>query len=213
MVNLTLSSVVSALLLAVPVGVNAQSVYAIHSGTTSIRLAPAFLASAGLSVATVTDTATAAAGFEAGFDILDSTDFTFEIDSGFMPLAGAIRHSGSVQLDQGGLGIFAVGNFVIADGGATLGKLEMFDSFFGTKLFEIDNPASVTVTGNDFAFGDSDLIVTDEFAGFLQNLGLAGQVAGQLRIDGLATATPVPEPHSALLTGIGLVLLMWRRQR
>lgn len=198
---------------ALSIEVNAQSVYLLDSGTTSIRLENTFMANAGLSVAVLTDTAVPASGFEAGFNIIDTTDFCFEIDSGFAPIHGEIGHSGSVQLDQGALGIFGIGNFEIAYGKSVPGKLELYDSFLGTRLFEINDPDAATLIGNDFAFGDSDLIVTNEFATFLQNGGLAGQVAGQLRIDGVASIKSVPEPQTALLAGIGLILLAGRRRR
>ena len=213
MINRIFVTVVSALSLVLITSASGQTVYTVESGTTSIRLDQTFLNGAGLTVLGVGATATPAPGFDAGFNIIDTTDFRFELNPGFAPTEGTVRHSGFVQFDQGTLGNFSVGNFRIEHGTVTPGKLELYDSFLGTRLFEIEDPVSASVTGNDLAFGDSDLTVTLEFASFLQTPSLVGQVAGQLRIDGVTSSTPIPEPHTALMVVIGMVMLGMRRLR
>ena len=205
--------VTCALFLMISVAARAQSVYLIDSGTMSIRLDEPFLSAAGLTVTTIADTATPALGFDAGFDITDTTDFCFTIDPVFTAVHGSIRHSGSINFDQGKLGTFAVGNFQLAYGIVTPDKFELYDTLLGTRLFELGEPDATTLTGKDFAFGNADLIVTPEFADFLGDKNLSGQVAGQLRIDGAASLKPVPEPHTALLAGAGLLFLTARRRR
>ena len=194
-------------------------------GVTSVELDTAALASAArLAINTTTSTsASPATGFSVGFDQSDASTFTFDTDDSDPAveddLGGVIVHTGSITFDQldapNGTptgDTLEVGNFALGFDADRLGQ-----DFGGTPsegffirdtadadivLFDVTGVTSVTDETNEYtatgdgADGGFDLRVSNEFAIFLVNAGLAttdltGTVIGQARID--ATAVDVDD--------------------
>lgn len=201
---------------------NAQTVYGVESGTTSISLHKAVLDSIGYTVTGTSGTTTAAAGYAAGFSIDTTTTaeqmFRFTAAPDFTPGTGIIEHVGTFELNDA----IHLGNFVLEFDAGRMS--EATTGFFvtdaadleGQVLFDVGIPFSNSFDGTEWHLIDSDLFIAPEFATFLGDAGLSGQDIGDLRLDALASAKKkdaVPEPSSALLFVMGGATLILRRRR
>lgn len=206
---------------------SAQTVYGIQSGTSSVTLHKAALDTLGYTVVGQADTVTPVVGYDAGFSIDTTTNaedmFMFTADPAFTPGMGIIEHVGTFNLGTALLpeGALSLGNFVIAFDQERLTAAN--SGFFVTDgadldnqiLFDVGNPSSNVFNGTEWHFIDSDLFLANEFATFLGQPALSGQDFGDLRIDALTLekSGKVPEPSTALLSGLGAFVLLFRRRR
>lgn len=179
--------------------VNASSTaVTITSGSTSVNLDFETLASAAsLVFASVSNTATPADGFPAGFRITTGSPFQYTLNP-FSPVGGSISHTGGVVFTISGTeDTVEVGNFNIgfdparAVGGNSGFFVQDTISDLGI-LFDVAAPDSLSATPNAF-MAEADLNVSSEFAGFLSGAELAasdltGATVGSALIDGLAAA-------------------------
>lgn len=95
--------------------------FTVESGVTSVALDTALLEDAANLTLTGADSGATPStdDFQVGFEITDSTDFTFTTENGFTPVSGDIDHSGSVTFD-----LFVPGN-------AQGGNVPIFDLVAG----------------------------------------------------------------------------------
>ncbi len=152
----------------------------VNSGATSVFLDTATLqAAANLVVSSINSTATPAAGaFQAGFEILGSSDFVFNEDGGLTPIDGTIKHEGTVGFNGDSI---TVGDFDIkfdADRiGATTSGFYVVNTVDGALddliLFDVGNPGGLAIGASNLDIFDADLLVSAEFAAVLQDLGFA----------------------------------------
>ena len=165
------------------------------SGTTSVFLDLDLLAqAANLELSSVTSDGTPFSDdFQVGFPIIDATDFEFSVVDGFAPVGGSIEHEGTVGFNEDAIivGDFSIGfdadrvsdvasGFFVADTFSNLGP-----------LFDLSPPGTVAFDAPDVTLADTDLLVSPEFAGLLQDLNLAegdltGADVGDARVDGQA---------------------------
>ena len=129
---------------------------------------------------------------------------------------GAIEHSGSVFFNADAV---EVGDFTIGYDGSRAGGLGGQASGFFVEsttgipaiLFDIAAPSSLGATDTELLI-DADLLVSSEFAGFLQDNGLAssdlsGADVGDARVAGIASGggtevVPTPSAFAAGLLGV-----------
>lgn len=152
----------------------------VDSGVTSVALDTDVLSSAaGLTLASTANTVPPVSDeFAVGFPIAEETNFTFSgIDGGVIPILGEIEHTGTVTFNSQ-LGPVTVGNFSIGFDESRV--TENTSGFFvqdtagpGAILFDVSNPGVAAVEGEALTIGDADLLVSQEFANFLQAQGLA----------------------------------------
>jgi hypothetical protein len=154
-------------------------VFEVESGVTSVFLDTNTLSTAaGLDLASTDNTITPASDdFQVGFNINDETDFTFTRENGFTPKGGTIEHDGTVTFNSD-LGPVTVGEFSIGFDASrvsdnTSGLFVTDTAGTGAILFDVSNPGAVDVAENAISIRDADLLVSKEFAGFLQTQGLA----------------------------------------
>jgi hypothetical protein len=147
--------------------------------------------------------------FLVGFQITSETDFTFSDDNGFTYLGGSIEHTGSVTFNNAiSVGNFSIGFDANRVGGSLSGFFVQDKLTTNAILFDIANVVPTLANGNATIAGD--LLVSQEFASFLSNDGLAGALIGSAQTD----AAAVPEPTT--MAGIALAgsaLLARRRNR
>lgn len=212
----------------------AQTV-AVESGTTSVLLNFDALASAaGLTLAGVSPEVAAPAALgpnSVGFAI-NATDgpplqttFFYDPNNFLGDFGGAIEHTGTVSFSSA-IGTVEVGDFTIGfDGGRQVGLgLDEPTGFFvrttagtaatnGVILFDIANPV-ITPTALDLTIA-ADLLVSSEFAGFLQAEGLASVDLTGVDVGDALVQAAVPEPASAALVALAaagaLAGRRWRR--
>lgn len=132
----------------------------------------------------------------------DSTDF-------LNTFSGTIEHQGSVFFNANAV---EVGNFTIGFDAARAGTLAGAASGFYVEsttgipaiLFDIENPSTLEPTDLSLTVG-ANLLVSPEFASFLQSNGLAtANLAGADVGDALVQGV-VPEPSSLGLALLGLL--------
>lgn len=144
---------------------------------------------------------------------------TFQYDStNFLgTFSGSIEHTGSVFFNANAV---EVGNFTIGYDAGRAGSLSGAASGFyvaSTKgipaiLFDVENPTTLTPAESGLTVA-ADLLVSPEFAGFLQANNLATvNLAGADVGDALVQAV-VPEPNSLVLGVLGAMGLLRRRSR
>jgi hypothetical protein len=211
------------------------------SGSTTVGLDTTTLASVGVTVTGADPTGSAdISGFAGGLTSVPfaiSPGGTFTYDPATFPaggsFAGSIEHTGTVSLslDPDGAGgnpaqALTVGEFSIRFDAvrATNGRSGFYvqDTFTdpaGPILFDLallgaptggTAATGLTATDTAFALGPVNVLVSPELAGVLGNNALIGADVGDARIDGMSM---VPEPTGALLSLLGMSLLLQRRRR
>lgn len=143
---------------------------------------------------------------------------TFSYDPATFPAAGsfsgAIEHSGSLFFNSDSV---EVGDFTIGFDGDRAGTLNGAASGFfvasnagiSAILFDVGAPSQADATDASLTIA-ADLLVSPEFAGFLQTNGLAtADLSGADVGDALIEAASVPEPSSfalalAVIGGLGI---------
>ncbi|MGF1484609.1 MAG: hypothetical protein ACFBZ8_09625 [Opitutales bacterium] len=199
------SLALAATLLALPLF--GQQSFSVSDGTTSVDLDDDLLASIGWSVTGAFDTVTPAAGFDVGFDILETSTFNYD-ENPFAINFGEITHVGTVTLSSDGTsapaGDVTVGNFTIDSG------LNIIDTattgaalFTGSPTF-VD---STSVPGQLIVEGD--LLITEALSNVLVgNTSLAGTDAGNFQVNA------IPEPSTYFLGGLAIMTgVIIRRMR
>ncbi len=144
------------------------------------------------------------------------TTFKYDSSNFLGSFSGSIEHTGSVFFNANAV---EVGNFTIGFDAARAGTLAGAASGFyvaSTKgisaiLFDVENPTTLTPTSSSLTVA-ADLLVSPEFAGFLQSNNLAtANLAGADVGDALVQA--VPEPSSVTLLMLGALACVRRRGR
>ncbi|MEM9274221.1 MAG: spondin domain-containing protein [Cyanobacteria bacterium P01_F01_bin.143] len=173
-----------------------DAAFAIESGVTSVFLDLELLEeAAGITlVATDSDAEPASEDFQVGFAIAEETDFSFAPVE-FTPLGGTIEHSGTITLGLGGnditVGEFSIGydesrvtesasGFFVANGSDAPLGLEIV-------LFDVGNPGTVGVSGENFELGGADLLLAPELANALGLADVIGADVGDVQIDAIVT--------------------------
>lgn len=140
------------------------------------------------------------------------TTFAYDSDDFLGTFGGTIEHTGSVFFNEGAV---EVGNFTIGFDGARVGgdRSGFFvESTAGIAaiLFDIANPGTLDAGASSLTIG-ADLLVSSEFAGFLQanqfaSADLTGAVVGS------ALVQAVPTPGAMAVLGLGGLLAARRRR-
>jgi len=147
--------------------------------------------------------------FLVGFTITPETDFAFSDESGFTYLGGSIEHIGSITFNNSvSVGNFSIGFDANRASSSASGFFVQDTLTTNAILFDIANVVPALVNNNVTISGD--LLVSQEFAGFLNNSALTGALVGRAQTN----ATAVPEP--ATMAGIALAgsaLVAGRRNR
>lgn len=196
----------------------AQTVYGIESGVTSMRFDKDAVDNLGFQIEGAANTVQPAPDYEIGFNIGSSTNpkdhFCFTIEP-FVPGEGIIAHTGTIEFTGG----ISIGNFEVAFDASRL-SLEKSGFFVtdqadfpGQILFDIGVPASDVINATEFTINEADILVAPEFATLLNDAGLVGSDIGDLRVDALVGAKPIPEPSAAFLSLLGGMFLVFRRKR
>lgn len=191
---------VAALLLSTASSSLAQTTYRAVSGTTSVRLDTATLASAAnLNLTSASSTGTPFdSSFQVGFPFTEETDFTFSVANGFTPVSGSILHSGTVTFNGGTANQVVLGNFRIGFDASRIGGdrsgffVENTAAPLGPVIvFDIKTGLQPAFDAANFRFGvtNARLLVSSELGGFLQTnnfsaSNLTGAEVGEARIDG-----------------------------
>ncbi|HHP7232513.1 MAG TPA: hypothetical protein ACFCUY_16840, partial [Xenococcaceae cyanobacterium] len=155
----------------------------IQDGTTSVALDTELLqTAAGLNLTGTNGTEEPVSEqFAVGFDITEESDFAYNQQDGFTPVAGEIEHTGTVTFNSE-IGEITVGNFRIGFNAER--QTDNTSGFFvqntvdgavaaGTILFDVSNPDSLEADSDSLDVGQSDLLVAPEFAEILQDNNLA----------------------------------------
>jgi hypothetical protein len=148
---------------------------------------------------------------------------TFTYDPATFPalgsFSGTIEHAGSVFFNDNAVevGDFTIG-FDVARagqlGGAASGFFVASTTGISAILFDIETPSLAEVAPDSLRVG-ADLLVSPEFASFLQGAGLASSdLSGADVGDALVEATAIPEPAAALcaLTAVACASALRRRR-
>lgn len=201
----------------------------VNSGQTNVLLDTAALeTAASLSLSGVSDAVIAPGSLGDGsvaFPInprtasapLLPTTFAYDSDDFLGTFSGAIEHEGSVLFNSDSV---EVGNFTIGFDGARAGTLGGAASGFFVEstvgiaaiLFDIENPSSLAATGSSLDIA-ANLLVSPEFAGFLQQNSLASSDLSGVDVgDALVAAGAVPEPSSVALAGLVVAAAATRRR-
>lgn len=140
------------------------------------------------------------------------TTFSYDSDDFLGTFGGAIEHTGSVFFNDGTV---EVGNFTIGFDGARVGgdRSGFFvESTTGISaiLFDVADPGTLDAGAFSLTIG-ADLLVSSEFAGFLQanqlaSVDLTGAVVGS------ALVQAVPAPGAMALLGLGGLAAARRRR-
>jgi hypothetical protein len=176
-----------------------QDSIGVTGGVTSVSLDPAVLAAVRLQVTGAENTTDPIAGLDVGFPINDETDFEFTTDHGFTPLKGTIEHDGTLALgvlDPDGeltdveviVGDFTIGFDPERISDTTSGFFVADNQDLDFILFDVGIPGFLEIEDSSLSIGDADLLVSDAFASFLSDAGLAegdvtGVDAGDAQID------------------------------
>ncbi|MEM7577417.1 MAG: PEP-CTERM sorting domain-containing protein [Planctomycetota bacterium] len=143
------------------------------------------------------------------------TTFMYDPADFLGTFSGTIEHTGSVFFNDNNV---EVGDFTIGfDGTRAVGDASGFfvESTTGIAaiLFDIEAPSSLSALGDSLQIG-ADLLVSPEFASFLQTNSLAtADLTGADVGDAFVNATAVPTPSAAAGILLGLGALGLRRKR
>jgi len=139
---------------------------------------------------------------------------TFSYTEGLGSFGGTIEHTGSVffNMDSVQVGNFTIGFDAGRVGGDRSGFFVESTTGISAILFDVASPDSLSATSDGLSIG-ADLLVSSEFATFLQDAGLAsadltGADVGDALVEGI-----VPAPASALLLGVAGLGAAARRRR
>ena len=176
----------------------------VQDGTTSIALDSGLLASAaGLTLSSTDSTVEPISNeFAVGFTITEASDFLFSYKDDFTPIAGEIKHSGTVTFSIPTGDTITVGDFTIGYDASRV--TETTSGFFventfadvlpnGAILFDISNAESLTAGEGELNVVGSDLLVAPEFAATLLETGLTrddltGADVGNAEVDAMTDA-------------------------
>lgn len=141
------------------------------------------------------------------------TTFSYDPSDFLGTFGGTIEHAGSVFFNSDAV---EVGDFTIAFDGA---RADATNSGFYVEsttgiaaiLFDVAAPSTLEPLADTLTI-EADLLVSPEFAGFLTSQGLASSdLTGADVGDALVEARAIPEPTTALLTGLASLFLLRRR--
>ena len=209
---------------------NAQTVYGVDSGRTSITLDTNTVEKLGYVVTGTNGTVEALQGLAYGFSILDeSSDFSFTLAEagGVAVQAGILNHSGWIELDDDGdpeNGFIKLGNFEIGvDPGReseTVSGAYVRDTL-GTNVVVFDikptgeNEVNPVSDGETLTLQTSDLLVSPELYALLGSpAGVSpGDFVGSIRVDASVSSTAIPEPSTGILWLCGFALVCFSRRR
>jgi len=138
---------------------------------------------------------------------------TFSYDPGLSDFGGTIEHTGSVFFNMDSI---EVGDFTIGFDAARVGNLRsgfFVESTAGLSaiLFDVASPDTLEADADGLTIG-ADLLVSNEFATFLQDSGFAtddltGADVGDALVEGV-----VPAPGTLALLGLGGLAAARRRR-
>ena len=159
----------------------------VDSGTTSIFLD--FETATGIALTgSDSDGEAFSEEFQAGFPIIEDTDFTFETDP-FSPVSGTIEHSGTITLGEGPmsvtLGEFSIGFDAerVSDTASGFFVADTTDDALGLDiLFDVGTPGNIA-TDEGLTISEADLLIAPELAEALGNTDSVGADIGDTRID------------------------------
>lgn len=199
----------------------------INSGQTSVLLDTATLSSAaGLDLSSVSSEVIApgslgpdsvAFGINARDAASLPTTFAYDPSDFLNTFSGTIEHTGSVFFNSDAV---EVGNFTIGFDAARAGTLGGLASGFfvesttgiAATLFDIENPSTLTPTAADLTI-EANLLVSPEFATFLQDQGLASTDLSGADVGDALVEAIVPAPGTAMVAGLGGLAFATRRRR
>ncbi|TVR52328.1 MAG: PEP-CTERM sorting domain-containing protein [Puniceicoccaceae bacterium] len=194
-------SVVSAGVLALPIGLSAN--------VTSVTLdLVEFGNLTGLSVTGVNQTASPSPLYALGFEV--------DVGSLLPTMGGTLEHSGSSITFDGTttVGDFSLGFDLARDIGLNSGYY-LKDSLNDLVLFDVVFP-QISLSGMDFSFGPSLLVISAELETFVGASGIAGSLVGMFRVDAMVDdGVVIPEASTyALILGLGaLGFILFRRRK
>lgn len=162
----------------------------VDGGKTSVELDLGLLETVGLSLSSANGTADPAAdNFQVAFKILHDSDFVYQLDDGFAPVAGTINHKGTVGFNEDSIvvGDFAIGFDATRAGDQATGFF-VADTFSDLGiLFDVGGEVGLDATGKSLTITSADLLVSPEFATLLGNEALVGVDVGNAQVDAEAT--------------------------
>ncbi len=139
---------------------------------------------------------------------------TFSYATDLASFGGTIEHTGSVffNMDSVEVGNFTIGFDDTRVGGDRSGFFVASTTGIEAILFDVGAPSDLSATGSGLLI-EADLLVSSEFASFLQGAGLAsadltGADVGDALVEGV-----VPAPATAMLLGAAGLGALARRRR
>lgn len=138
---------------------------------------------------------------------------SFSYDAGLSGFSGSIEHTGSVffNADSVEVGNFTIGFDALRADDTRSGFFVESTTGIAAILFDVGVPSFVSADGDGLII-EADLLVSNEFAGFLTDNGLAsadltGADVGDARVNGV-----VPAPGALAVLGLGGMLASRRRR-
>ncbi|TVR52329.1 MAG: PEP-CTERM sorting domain-containing protein [Puniceicoccaceae bacterium] len=164
----------------------------------------------GLSVSDVNQTASPSPLYALGFEV--------DLGSVLPTMGGTLEHSGSSITFDGTVtvGDFSIGFDLDRDIGLNSGYF-VKDTLNDLVLFDVTFP-QISLSGNDFSFGPSLLLISSELESFLgkDQGSIAGSLVGMFRVDAMVDdGVVIPEASTyALILGLGaLGFILFRRRK
>jgi hypothetical protein len=141
-----------------------------------------------------------------------NTPSSFFYDSGLADFSGSIEHTGSVffNADSVQVGNFTIGFDAARVGGDRSGFFVESTVGIAAILFDVAAPSFVSADGSGLII-EADLLVSNEFAGFLSSNGLASSDLTGADV-GDARVSAVPAPGALAILGAGGLLSARRRR-
>jgi hypothetical protein len=139
---------------------------------------------------------------------------TFSYATDLASFAGTIEHTGSVffNMDSVQVGNFTIGFDDTRVGGLRSGFFVASTTGIEAILFDVSTPSDLSATGDGLRIG-ADLLVSSEFAGFLQGAGLASADLTGADVGDALVESVVPAPATAMLFGMAGLGAFARRRR